>query len=143
MAGGQPVSMANVRETRDLCNKYGIKLYLDATRLVENAYFIQQREDGYQNMPVAAILREFCSYSDSAWMSGKKDHLVNIGGWLAINDFELFEELRNMVVIYEGLHTYGGMSGRDMEAMAIGIRESVQDDHIRARIGQVLYLGEL
>ena len=143
MAGGQPVSMANVRDTRALCHKYGIKLYLDATRLVENAYFIQQREDGYQNMPVAAILREFCSYSDGAWMSGKKDHLVNIGGWLAINDFELFEELRNMVVIYEGLHTYGGMSGRDMEAMAIGIRESVQDDHIRARIGQVLYLGEL
>ena len=143
MAGGQPVSMANVRDTRALCHKYGIKLYLDATRLVENAYFIQQREDGYQNIPVAAILREFCSYSDGAWMSGKKDHLVNIGGWLAINDFELFEELRNMVVIYEGLHTYGGMSGRDMEAMAIGIRESVQDDHIRARIGQVLYLGEL
>ena len=143
MAGGQPVSMANVRAVKALCEKYGIKLYLDATRLVENAWFIQQREEGFANMSVAEILKTFCSYADGAWMSGKKDHLVNIGGWLAVNDWDLFEELRNLVVVYEGLHTYGGMAGRDMEAMAIGIQESVNDDHIRARIGQVLYLGQL
>ena len=143
MAGGQPVSMANVKALRQLCDKYGILLMLDATRMVENAYFIQTSEEGYADKPVAEILKEFCSYTDGAWMSGKKDHLVNIGGWLAVNDEELFDELRNMVVVYEGLHTYGGMAGRDMEAMAIGIRESVQDDHIRARVGQVLYLGQL
>jgi len=143
MAGGQPVSMANVKDVRALCNRHGVKLYLDATRMVENAYFIQQREEGYGDTPVADILKEFCSYTDGAWMSGKKDHLVNIGGWLAINDWGLFEELRNLVVVYEGLHTYGGMAGRDMEAMAIGISESVSDAHIRARIGQVLYLGQL
>ncbi len=143
MAGGQPVSMANVKALRRLCDKYGVLLMLDATRMVENAYFIQASEEGYADKSVAEILKEFCSYTDGAWMSGKKDHLVNIGGWLAVNDEELFDELRNMVVVYEGLHTYGGMAGRDMEAMAIGIRESVQDDHIRARVGQVLYLGQL
>jgi tyrosine phenol-lyase len=143
MAGGQPVSMVNVKALRALCDKHGILLLLDATRMVENAYFIQQREEGYGDKPVAEILKEFCSYTDGAWMSGKKDHLVNIGGWLAVNDEERFDELRNMVVVYEGLHTYGGMAGRDMEAMAIGIQESVQDDHIRARVGQVLYLGKL
>ncbi|MCB0551098.1 MAG: tyrosine phenol-lyase, partial [Phaeodactylibacter sp.] len=143
MAGGQPVSMANVKALRQLCDKYGILLMLDATRMVENAYFIQTSEEGYADKPVAEILKEFCSYTDGAWMSGKKDHLVNIGGWLAVNDEELFDELRNMVVVYEGLHTYGGMAGRDMEAMAIGIKESVQDEHIRARVGQVLYLGQL
>lgn len=143
MAGGQPVSMANVKDVRALCDRYGVKLYLDATRMVENSYFIQQREEGYGDKPVADILKEFCGYTDGAWMSGKKDHLVNIGGWLAVNDWGMFEELRNLVVVYEGLHTYGGMAGRDMEAMAIGISESVRDDHIRARIGQVLYLGQL
>ena len=143
MAGGQPVSMANVKELRQLCDKYSILLLLDATRMVENAYFIQTSEEGYADKTVAEILLEFCSYTDGAWMSGKKDHLVNIGGWLAVRDEGLFDELRNLVVVYEGLHTYGGMAGRDMEAMAIGIRESVQDDHIRARVGQVLYLGQL
>jgi tyrosine phenol-lyase len=143
MAGGQPVSMANVRELRALCDRHGIRLFLDATRLVENAFFIQEREEGYAERSVAQIVLEFCSYSDGAWMSAKKDNLVNIGGWLAVNDDALFEELRNLVVVYEGLHTYGGLAGRDMEALAIGIEESVQDDHIRARIGQVRYLGEL
>jgi tyrosine phenol-lyase len=143
MAGGQPVSMANVRELRAFCDERGLKLYLDATRAVENALFIQEREEGYADKPIAAILREFCDLTDGAWMSGKKDNLVNIGGWLAINDQELFEELRNWVVVFEGLHTYGGLAGRDMEAMAIGIRESVQDEHIRSRVGQVRYLGEL
>ena len=143
MAGGQPVSMANVRALRELCDRHGIRLLLDATRMVENAFFIQEREPGYAEKPVAAILKEFCSYTDGAWMSAKKDSLVNIGGWLAVNDESLFEELRNLVVVYEGLHTYGGLAGRDMEALAIGIAESVSDDHIRARIGQVRYLGEL
>jgi len=143
MAGGQPVSMENVRELRALCDRHGIKLYLDATRMVENAFFIQEREEGYAKKSIAEILKEFCGFTDGAWMSAKKDNLVNIGGWLAVNDWTLFEELRNLVVVYEGLHTYGGLAGRDMEAMAIGIAESVEDAHIRSRIGQVRYLGEL
>ncbi len=142
MAGGQPVSMANIRAVRELADKYGRRIMLDATRAVENCYFIQQREPGYQSKPVAEILKEFCSYTDGCTMSGKKDALVNIGGWLACNDDELFEEARNMVVVYEGLHTYGGLAGRDMEAMARGIVESVDDDHIRSRVGQVEYLGQ-
>lgn len=143
MAGGQPVSMANIKALRALCDKHGVKIYLDATRMMENAYFIQEREEGYADKSIAEILKEFCSYTDAAWMSAKKDNLVNIGGWLAVNDWTLFEELRNLVVVYEGLHTYGGLAGRDMEALAIGIEESVSDQHIRSRIGQVLYLGEL
>ncbi|MFQ3586918.1 MAG: tyrosine phenol-lyase [Fimbriimonadaceae bacterium] len=143
MAGGQPVSMENVRSARDLCARYGVPIMMDATRAVENAYFIQQREPGYASKSVADILLEFCSYTDGATMSGKKDPLVNIGGWLSLNDDALAEKARNLVVVYEGLHTYGGMAGRDMEAMARGIVESVQDDHIRARVGQVEYLGEL
>lgn len=143
MAGGQPVSMANIKAVRKLADHYGIKVFLDATRLVENAFFIQEREDGYGTRSIAEILHEFCSYSHGAWMSAKKDSLVNIGGWLAVDDSELFEELRNLVVVYEGLHTYGGLAGRDLEAMAIGIAESVQDEHIQSRIGQVRYLGEL
>jgi tyrosine phenol-lyase len=143
MAGGQPVSMANVKALRDLCDHYGVAIYLDATRMFENAYFIQQREGGYTDKSVAEILKEFCQCTDGAWMSAKKDNLVNIGGWLAVNDYELFDQLRNRVVIYEGLHTYGGMAGRDMEALAIGIAEGVQDDQVRARVGQVEYLGAL
>ena len=143
MAGGQPVSMQNIKELRAYCDKHNILLYLDATRLVENSYFIQQKEDGYGSKTVAEILKEFASYSDGAWMSGKKDHLVNIGGWVAVNDPVVADKLRNMVVLYEGLHTYGGMAGRDMEAMSIGIKESIQDDYIRSRVGQVEYLWEL
>jgi tyrosine phenol-lyase len=141
MAGGQPVSMQNVRELRNLCSRYGIPVLLDATRAVENAYFIQQRESGFYARKIGDILLEFCSYTDGCWMSAKKDTLVNIGGWLALNDAEKFDEARNLVVVYEGLHTYGGLAGRDMEAMARGIEESVDDDHIRARVGQVEYLG--
>lgn len=143
MAGGQPVSMENVRALRALCDRYGIRIYLDATRMAENAFFIQEREPGYANKSVAEILKEFCSYTDGAWMSAKKDSLVNIGGWLALNHLDVFEAASNLVVVYEGLHTYGGMAGRDMEALALGIEESVQDDHMRSRIGQVRYLGEL
>lgn len=142
MAGGQPQSMANLRALRQFCDRHGIPIVLDATRAVENAYFIQQREEGYRNKKVAEILKEYCSYTDSCTMSAKKDSLVNTGGWLATHDEGLFEEARNLVVVYEGLHTYGGLAGRDMEAMALGILESVQDDHIRARVGQVEYLGQ-
>jgi tyrosine phenol-lyase len=141
MAGGQPQSMGNMRELRDLCDRHGIPIVLDATRAVENAYFIQQREAGYSGKRVAEILKEYCSYTDSCTMSAKKDSLVNIGGWLATNHQGLFEEARNLVVVYEGLHTYGGLAGRDMEAMARGIVESVDDEHIRSRVGQVEYLG--
>jgi tyrosine phenol-lyase len=142
MAGGQPIAMENMKAVRALTRKHGIRIFLDATRAVENAWFIQQNEPGYQGRTVAEILLEFCSYSDGCTMSGKKDALVNIGGWLALNDKALYEEASALVVVYEGLHTYGGMAGRDMEAMARGIEESVQDDHMRARIGQVRYLGE-
>ncbi|WP_457631741.1 tyrosine phenol-lyase [Oceanithermus sp.] len=143
MAGGQPISMENIKAVRSLTDKYGIRVYLDATRMMENAYFIQEREPGYQDKSVAEILKEFCSYTDGAWMSAKKDNLVNIGGWLALNHEDHFEAARNLVVVYEGLHTYGGMAGRDMAALAIGIQEAVQDDYVRARVGQVRYLGEL
>ncbi|MFC2045511.1 tyrosine phenol-lyase [Chloroflexota bacterium] len=143
MAGGQPVSIANLKALRHLCDRYNIRIYLDATRMVENAFFIKEREEGYQNKTIAEIMKEFCSYTDGAWMSAKKDNLVNIGGWLAVNDNELFDVLRNMVVVYEGLHTYGGMAGRDMEALAIGITEAVKDDHVRSRVEQVRYLGGL
>ena len=141
MAGGQPISMANMRAVRKLTRRHGIRIILDATRAVENAWFIQQREKEFAKKSVAEILLEFCSFSDGCTMSGKKDALVNIGGWLALNEKALYEEASNLVVVYVGLHTYGGMAGRDMEAMARGIVESVQDDHIRARIGQVEYLG--
>ncbi|HEY0283258.1 MAG TPA: tryptophanase [Rhizomicrobium sp.] len=121
MAGGQPISMANMKAVRALTARHGIRIFLDATRAVENAYFIQQREPGHRERGVAAILKEFCSYSDGCTMSGKKDSLVKIGGWLALNDDTLYEDASNLVVVYEGLHTYGGMAGRDMEAMARGI----------------------
>ena len=142
MAGGQPISMENLRQVRKLCSKRGIKVILDATRAMENAYFIKIRENGYQRKTLAEILKEMCSLSDGCTMSGKKDLLVNIGGFLAINDRDIFEEARNLVVVYEGLHTYGGLAGRDMEAMARGIEEAIQQDHMKARIGQVEYVGE-
>jgi len=142
MAGGQPISLGNLKALRKLTAKHGIKIIHDMTRVAENAFMIQQNEDGYRDKSVAEIVYEICSLTDGATMSSKKDAMVNIGGFLAVNDPEVFDKARNMVVVYEGLHTYGGMAGRDMEALAIGIRESVQDDHIRARVGQVFYLGE-
>ena len=143
MAGGQPVSMANVKDLRKFCDTYGIRIYLDATRMYENAFFIKEREEGYAGKSIAEIVKEFSGYTDGAWMSAKKDHLVNIGGWLAVNQEDVAEKARNMVVVYEGLHTYGGMAGRDMEALAIGIAEGIQDDHIESRVRQVRYLGKL
>jgi tyrosine phenol-lyase len=142
MAGGQPISMQNLKELRAMTTKHGIRVIHDMTRVAENAYFIQQREKGYENKTIREIVKEINSYTDGATMSAKKDALVNIGGFLALNDWDIFEEARNLVVVYEGLHTYGGLAGRDMEAMAIGIKESVNDDHIRARVGQVIYLGK-
>ena len=142
MAGGQPISMKNLKELRAFTKKHKILIIHDMTRVAENAYFIQQKEKGFDKKSVREIVKEICSYTDGATMSAKKDALVNIGGFLTINDWDIYEEARNMVVVYEGLHTYGGLAGRDMEAMAIGIGESVSDDHIRARVGQVIYLGE-
>jgi len=142
MAGGQPISIQNLKELRTLTKKHGIKVIHDMTRVAENAHFIQKREKGFEKKSIRQIVKEICSLTDGATMSAKKDALVNIGGFLAINDWDVFEEARNMVVVYEGLHTYGGLAGRDMEAMAIGIKESVNDDHIHARVGQVVYLGE-
>ena len=142
MAGGQPISMANMKEIRAFSQKHGIPVVHDMTRVAENAWFIKEREDGYKDRSVAEIVYELCSLTDHATMSAKKDPLVNIGGFLATNDEDVYRKAQNMVVVYEGLHTYGGMAGRDMEAVAIGITESIKDDHIRARVGQTQYLGE-
>jgi len=142
MAGGQPCSLANIRETCELCHRHGIPVFLDATRASENCYFIREREPGHAHRSIPDILAEICSYADGCTVSGKKDGLVNIGGFLAVNDDKLAEEARNLCVVYEGLHTYGGLAGRDMEAMAIGIGESMNSEHLHARIGQVQYLGD-
>ncbi len=143
MAGGQPASMANIKAVHELCRRHGILVMLDATRALENAWFIKQREAGYEDRSVKDILAEICSYSDGATVSSKKDNLVNIGGFLALRDPELARKARSLLVAFEGLHTYGGMSGRDMEALARGIHEMVAtDDHVAARVGQVEYLGD-
>lgn len=142
LAGGQPASMANIKAVYEYCRSVGVLVMLDATRALENAYFIQQREGGYEDRSVASILREITDNSDGATVSSKKDNLVNIGGFLAVRDPKLARKARALLVAFEGLHTYGGMSGRDMEALAQGIREMVQtDDHVRSRVGQVEYLG--
>jgi tyrosine phenol-lyase len=142
MAGGQPISMENLKQVRELTQNYGIPIIHDMTRVAENAFFIKQREKGYEDKPIREIVSEICCLTDGATMSAKKDALVNIGGFLALNDKDLYQKACNKVVIYEGLHTYGGLAGRDMEAMAIGITESVDEDHIKARVGQVEYLGK-
>lgn len=141
MAGGQPISLENMRQVHFLAKKHGILVMLDATRAMENAYFIKTREAGHADRSLADILKEMCSYTDGCTMSAKKDLLVNIGGFLAINDRDIFEEARNLVVLFEGLHTYGGLAGRDMEAMALGISEALDFDYMRSRIGQVEYVG--
>jgi tyrosine phenol-lyase len=141
LAGGQPVSMANLRSVREVCGLFGIRLWCDATRAVENAYFIKVREEGYAEKPVRAILHEMMSLFDGCTMSAKKDCLVNIGGFLAMNDPDILQAAREQVVLFEGMPTYGGLSGRDMEAIARGIYEMVDDDYIAHRIAQVRYLG--
>lgn len=142
LAGGQPISIENLKELRSYTKKHKIRVIHDMTRVAENAYFIQQREKGYDKKSIKEIVLEICSLTDGATMSAKKDALVNIGGFMATNDWDVYEEARNLVVVYEGLHTYGGLAGRDMEAIAIGIAESLDDNHQRARVGQVEYLGQ-
>ena len=143
MAGGQPVSMANIRAVREVCDRHDIIMWSDATRLAENAYFIQERESGYAHKSCADIVKEELSYFDGLTMSGKKDCLVNIGGFLAMRDENILVKARELVVIYEGMPTYGGLAGRDLEAMAVGLREAVDDHYLAHRIGQVRYLGEM
>jgi len=142
MAGGQPISMANLRAVRAICDRHGLRLMYDATRAVENAYFIQEREAGHAERSIAEIFREQMSFADGCTMSGKKDLLVNIGGFLAMNDDGIFSRAKEEVVIFEGMPTYGGLAGRDMEAMAQGIREMVDDAYVAHRIAQVRHLGE-
>lgn len=142
LAGGQPVSMENMKAVHTLCAKHGIKVFMDATRCVENAYFIKTREAGYGDKSIKSILREMMSYADGCTMSGKKDCLVNIGGFLCMNDDDMYTQARELVVVFEGMPSYGGMAGRDMEAMAIGITESVDEAYIEHRVRQVEYLGD-
>jgi tyrosine phenol-lyase len=140
--GGQPVSMANMRETKALLSRYGIPLFVDAARYAENAYFIQQREEGYRNKAVIDIAREFFSYADGFMMSAKKDALVNIGGLLAVRDLKIFEGVQNRLILTEGFVTYGGLGRRDMEAMARGLYEALDEKYLAYRTGQVRYLAE-
>ena len=142
LAGGQPVSMANLRAVHELCSKNGIKVMFDATRCVENAYFIKEREPECKDMTIREILKKMMSYADGCTMSGKKDCLVNIGGFLCMNDEELFMKARELVVLYEGMPSYGGLAGRDMEAMARGITESVDFHYIQHRVAQCYYLAQ-
>ena len=142
LAGGQPVSMQNIRQVRDVCDEHGIIMWSDATRLAENAFFIQEREPGYADTSCAEIVREMLSYFDGLTMSGKKDALVNIGGFLAMRSEEVLLKARELVVLFEGMPTYGGLAGRDMEAMAVGLREAVDDHYLANRVGQVRHLGQ-
>ena len=142
LAGGQPVSMKNMKEVRALTKKHGIKVFYDATRCVENAYFIKEQEEGYKDKTIKEIVHEMFSYADGCTMSGKKDCIVNIGGFLCMNDDDLFQAAKELVVVFEGMPSYGGLAGRDMEAMAIGLRESLQFEYIEHRVKQVRYLGE-
>ncbi len=140
--GGQPVSMQNIREVKAVCNKYGIPLFIDACRFAENAYFIKLREPGYQEKSVLEICQEMFSYADGATMSAKKDALVNIGGFLALNNEELATSCRNLLIVTEGFPTYGGLAGRDLEAIAQGLEEIVHEDYLQYRIRSTEYLGE-
>lgn len=141
MAGGQPVSMKNLRDVHEMSRKYGIRVIFDATRCVENAYFIKTREPEYKDRTIAEIVKEMFSYADGCTMSGKKDGIVNMGGFLAVNEEDLYRKATGLVVVYEGMPSYGGMTGRDMEAFAIGLREAMDFAYIQHRVEQVAYLG--
>jgi tryptophanase len=141
--GGQPVSMENIRQTRALLNRHGIPLFFDACRFAENCFFIKEREPGYAHVPIIEIARELFGYGDGCTMSAKKDGLVNIGGFLSLNDERWAREITNLLILVEGFPTYGGLAGRDLEAMARGLKEVLDEEYLRFRIGQVRYLGEL
>lgn len=141
--GGQPVSMENIRRTKALLDHYGIPLFFDACRFAENCYFIKEREPGYADKTTLDIARELFSYGDGCTMSAKKDGLVNIGGFLSLNNDRWAQEITNMLILVEGFPTYGGLAGRDLEAMARGLEEVLDEEYLRFRIGQVRYLGEL
>jgi tryptophanase len=141
--GGQPVSMANIRETKEVCKKYDIPLFLDCCRFAENAYFIKQREKGYENTPIIDIVREMFSYADGATMSSKKDGLSNTGGFIALNNTEWAEKLRINLIATEGFITYGGLARRDLEALAQGFIEVMDENYLQSRIGQVKFFGDL
>jgi len=139
---GQPVSMENIRKTAELSHRYGILFFLDACRFAENAYFIKLREPGYEKTPVREIAHEMFSYADGCTMSGKKDGLVNMGGFLAVNDDALAQQARNILVVTEGFPTYGGLAGHDLQAFALGLDEVLEEDYLEYRIRSVSYLGE-
>jgi len=139
--GGQPVSMANIRGAKALCVEYDVPLFLDACRFAENAYFIKQREEGYGDASVKTIVQEMFSHVDGMTMSAKKDALVNIGGWLALDDDDWAREARNQLILTEGFPTYGGLAGRDLEAIAVGLREIVDEDYLEYRMASTRYLG--
>ena len=141
-AGGQPVSMENIRATAAIYHRFGIPFFLDAARFAENAYFIQQREEGYTRQSIPEIVREEFSYADGFMMSAKKDAIVNIGGLLAMRNGDLFEQVKNELILREGFPTYGGLAGRDLEALATGLREGMDEAYLAYRVGQVKYLGD-
>ena len=140
--GGQPVSLANLRAVRAVCDRFGKPLFLDACRFAENAWFIKTGEPGYADVPVTAIVQEMASLADGMTMSAKKDPLANIGGWLALNDDGLAEQCRSLQILTEGFPTYGGLAGRDLEAIAQGLRECTDHDYLRYRVRSIAYLGE-